>query len=187
MAKSEASLISRVICVPAKHAEFSAGYLKLGDGKSTCLFFQATPWHFSFGASLLVYLGVGLQSTAGLGTSSCSTLAYVLLLTTLICWGTSGLRFFDRFRFPVVVPLLAIPILNCFSLSPTTIFGCSHTRRLYHRQRCCDRELAHPPLSWPRTVGVFSRQHGLRVLTGLSNDLARSLGLNIANSAARSV
>ena len=117
MAKSEASLISRVICVLAKHAEFSAGYLKLGDGKSTCF---VLPGHalafFLFGASLLVYLGVGLAKYRWLGYQPrVPTLAYVLLLMTLICWGTSGLAFFfDRFRFPVVVPLLAIPILNSF-------------------------------------------------------------------------
>ena len=101
----------------ASHPEFGAGYLKLSDGKSKC---SVLPGHalafFLFGASLLVYLGVGLAKYRLLGYQPrIPTLAYLLLLTTLICWGTSGLAFFfDRFRFPVLVPLLAIPILNSF-------------------------------------------------------------------------
>ena len=117
MAKSEASLVSRVVCVLTNHPEFSAGYLKVSEGNSKC---SVLPGHalavFLFGASLLVYLGVGLAKYRWLGYQPrVPTLAYLLLLATLICWGTSGLAFFfDRFRFPVFVPLLAIPILNSF-------------------------------------------------------------------------
>ena len=113
--KSEASLITRVICVLAGHPELGAGYVKLSDGKCAVLAGHALAFSL-FSVSLLVYLGVGLAKYRLLGYQPrIPTLAYLLLLTTLICWGTSGLAFFfDRFRFPVLVPLLAIPILSSF-------------------------------------------------------------------------
>jgi hypothetical protein len=113
LAQKDAPLIR----VQARNPEFAAGYVELDDSNSRR---PILPGHalafFLFGASLLVYLGIGLAKYRWLGYQPrVPTLAYLLLLTTLICWGTSGLAFFfDRFRFPVLVPLLAIPILNSF-------------------------------------------------------------------------
>jgi hypothetical protein len=173
LAKHEAWLTPRLVRVLASHPEFGAGYVKLNDCNSKR---SILPGHalafFLFGASLLVYLGVGLAKYRWLGYQPrVPTLAYLLLLTTLICWGTSGLAFFfDRFRFPVLVPLLAIPLIN--SLFPQS----DH----YYRVLSRSHEEALPPevvlRSGTRSSAIVVAANGggiqsaawtTRVLTGL--------------------
>src|SRR5207247_358032 len=44
-----------------------------------------------------------------------STLAFVLLLILVLCWLASGVAFFvDRYRVPLLLPLLALPILTAW-------------------------------------------------------------------------
>jgi hypothetical protein len=69
---------------------------------------------FLFTLSLVLYIFIGLMKSFNLGAGSnpnVPTLAYVLLLLMMLCWGLSGLSFFfDRYRIPVLL-LFAIWML----------------------------------------------------------------------------
>lgn len=65
--------------------------------------------------TFLIYLAIGVlvyalaYHTNTLTLSFVPTLCYVLLLAMLLCWALSGLAFFfDRYRIPVLLPLLAV-------------------------------------------------------------------------------
>jgi hypothetical protein len=74
------------------------------------------PGLLSFAASALLYLSIGLLKFFRIGyVPIVPTLAYLLLLVLVICWAASGLAFFfDRYRVPVLLPLLAVPFLTAF-------------------------------------------------------------------------
>ena len=58
-------------------------------------------------ASLLVYLAVGVVKFIFPGQQAAApSLAYLLLLMMVVCWGVSGAAFFlDLYRIPVLIPL----------------------------------------------------------------------------------
>lgn len=60
--------------------------------------------------TVLLYAVVGLYKSVHLGGPPVfPTLGYALLLLMLLCWGLSGAAFFlDRFRIPVLIPLLML-------------------------------------------------------------------------------
>jgi len=62
---------------------------------------------FLFILSLVLYIFIGFMKSSYLGTSpepNVPTLAYVLLLLMMLCWGLSGFSFFfDRYRIPVLL------------------------------------------------------------------------------------
>ncbi len=66
--------------------------------------------------SLVLYFAVGLMKYLRLGgTTYVPTLAYVLLLLTLICWALAGLAFWaDRHRIPLLLPLAALAVVTSF-------------------------------------------------------------------------
>lgn len=90
--------------------EVGRGYFAYEGTRPACLL----PGHgfatAMFGLSLVFYFVVGFSKLARLGEEPFfPTLGYVLLLLTLLCWGLSGAAFFlDRFRVPVLLPLLAL-------------------------------------------------------------------------------
>jgi Patatin-like phospholipase len=94
--------------------EVGRGYFAYEDGEPVRLL----PGHgyatAMLGLSLVFYFVVGLSKLARLGAEPVfPTLGYVMLLLMLSCWGLSGAAFFlDRFRVPVVVPLLALFLLT---------------------------------------------------------------------------
>lgn len=57
--------------------------------------------------SMGIYIGIGIGKDYRIGSQPIvPTLAYVLLLLTLLCWGLAGMAFFlDRYRVPVVLPV----------------------------------------------------------------------------------
>jgi hypothetical protein len=91
------------------------GYLeRTEDGKVLIL-----PGHVAagvlFALTFLIYLAIGVlvyalaYHTNLLTLSFVPTLCYLLLLAMLLCWALSGLAFFfDRYRIPVLLPLLAV-------------------------------------------------------------------------------
>jgi hypothetical protein len=60
--------------------------------------------------TILFYIIVGVSKFVRLGCSpKFPTLGFVLLLLMLLCWGLSAMAFFlDRFRIPVILPLVAL-------------------------------------------------------------------------------
>ena len=91
----------------ARHLEIGAGYVNPADG-------TFLPGHRLALAlmlfSALVYEVVG-RLMRDPNASPAPTLAYVLLLGTIVCWAVSALSFLlDRYRIPVTLPLVALVI-----------------------------------------------------------------------------
>ncbi len=78
-----------------------------------------------FLVSLGIYILIGQAKYARLGRSArVPTIAYVLLLMMLLCWGLTGAAFFlDRYRVPVLALVLLVFVLTSFS---------SHSDHYYH-------------------------------------------------------
>ena len=74
------------------------------------------PALLSFFVSGLLYVAIGVAKFFRVGYPPIvPTLAYLLLLVLVICWAAAGLAFFfDRYRVPVLLPLLAFPVLTAF-------------------------------------------------------------------------
>ena len=68
----------------------------------------------AFFYSVTFYIGVGANKYVFLGYPTyVSTLACVLLLILMLCWLAAGAAFFfDRYRVPLLVPLLFLPFLT---------------------------------------------------------------------------
>jgi len=110
LARKATAFVDRLLPEDAK-----PGYLeRTEDGKVLIL-----PGHVAAGVLLiltfLVYLAIGVlvyafaYHTNLLTLSFVPTLCYLLLLAMLLCWALSGLAFFfDRYRIPVLLPLLAV-------------------------------------------------------------------------------
>ena len=66
--------------------------------------------------SFLLYATIGISKFVRLGYPAViPTLGAVMLLLLLFCWAASGLAFFfDRYRVPVLVPLLILPVLTAW-------------------------------------------------------------------------
>jgi Patatin-like phospholipase len=75
-----------------------------------------------FVASVIVYLGVGLLKVLMPGEHlAVPSIAYVLLLVMVSCWGLSGAAFFlDRYRVPLILPV------GLWWLVTSQIFGSDH-------------------------------------------------------------
>lgn len=107
------------------------------------------------------------------------TLAYILLLLILLCWGLSGLAFFfDRFRIPVLIPLLLL------------LFGTSMLPWSDHLYPVTDRQPSPTTEANPTSDGtiivVAANGGGIqagawtaRVLTGLEQELGDSFGRSL--------
>jgi predicted acylesterase/phospholipase RssA len=112
--KETPKLIQEAIRWWEAHPNASAGYLGFDKGRWGG--YGILPGHLlaalSFLATFLIYVLIGTAKHAWLGyQASVPTLAYVLLLLMLLCWGLSGVAFFfDRFRVPLLVPLSIILI-----------------------------------------------------------------------------
>lgn len=67
--------------------------------------------------TLIFYVAIGVVKYRRLGEPPLfPTLSYVLLLAMLLCWALSGATFFlDRYRIPILIPLLLWLSLNAFS------------------------------------------------------------------------
>src|SRR5215207_3923241 len=95
------------------------GYFMYRDGKVAAIL----PGHVlattMLSISFIFYVAVGVAKYARLGSEPyLPTLCYVLLLLMVLCWVLSGLGFFlDRWRVPVLIPLLLW--LTFTSLWPT--------------------------------------------------------------------
>ena len=108
-------IVRRLCRVPEN---IGRGYFKYNNGEIVSIL----PGHSA--AVVLLILSVTLYGLVGvyaylrLGRAPLfPTLAYLLLLLTWLCWGLSGLAFFlDRFRIPVIIPLLLLAFLT--SLAP---------------------------------------------------------------------
>ena len=92
--------------VPEK---LGGGYFEYQDGKAQSVLPGQGAAAVLFVVILAIYAGVGMFAYEKLDQpSSVPTLSYVMLLLMLFCWGMSGLAFFlDRFRVPVLIPLVA--------------------------------------------------------------------------------
>jgi hypothetical protein len=102
---------ARGVAAPEHRGKASPG---LGAGyvaENSAEEFPVLPGHglaiAMFIASLLVYLGVGVLKFLLPGEyAGPPSMAYVLLLIMVACWGLSGAAFFlDRYRVPVAIPL----------------------------------------------------------------------------------
>jgi len=85
--------------------------------------FSILPGHIAalalFALTFVIYVGLGIEDFFDVknGTSTTiPTLCYVLLLFTLLCWGLSALAFLlDRYRIPVLVPLVTLLWITSFT------------------------------------------------------------------------
>jgi glycerophosphoryl diester phosphodiesterase len=72
-----------------------------------------------FALTFVIYVWLGIEDLSNVknGTSTTiPTLCYVLLLFTLLCWGLSALAFLlDRYRIPVLVPLVTLLWITSFT------------------------------------------------------------------------
>lgn len=90
------------------------GYLEYED----CEAVSIRPWHLTAlilaALTLIVYVAIGYAKYDGLGAPPLvPALSYVMLLMMLFCWSLSGAAFFlDRYRIPVLVPLVLWLALN---------------------------------------------------------------------------
>jgi len=100
------------------------GYIEAKNGETLIL-----PGHIGAGILLVItfvlYLAIGLFMylfAYRTGTvpfrvpfSLVPTLCYLLLLAMLLCWGLASLAFFfDRYRIPVLIPLLGLLLITSF-------------------------------------------------------------------------
>src|SRR5581483_10194273 len=134
-----------------------------------------------FVVSLLLYAVIGIFKYASLGVHFIiPSLAYVLWLVLLLCWGLSALAFFfDRYRFPVLIPI-------ALWLAFTAQFGQSdHYYHLTERQ-------SDAPLAPDEAIqaggqdsvivvaasggGIQAAAWTARVLTGLEAESRRAFG-----------
>lgn len=95
------------------HPKLSEGYLESeNDGH------QLRPGHVRavilLVVSLSIYIAVGYAKELRIGYQPIvPTLAYLLLLLALMCWGLAGMAFFlDRYRIPVFLPLLILFLIT---------------------------------------------------------------------------
>jgi glycerophosphoryl diester phosphodiesterase len=94
------------------------GILIYEDGR-----FSILPGHIAalalFALTFVIYVWIGIEDFFDVknGTSTTiPTLCYVLLLFTLLCWGLSALAFLlDRYRIPVLVPLVTLLWITSFT------------------------------------------------------------------------
>lgn len=93
------------------------GYLEYENGEAVSIL----PGHVAAAVllvlTLLLYAVTGWVKYKGLGDPPLfPALSYILLLAMLLCWVLSGAAFFlDRYRIPLLVPLLVWLGLNAFS------------------------------------------------------------------------
>ncbi len=105
-------LANRVVSTVRAKPWIGAGYV---DSNGTL-----APGHLQallvLGVSLVLYVAVGASKFLRLGYPAVvPTLAAVLLLMLVLCWAAAGLAFFfDRYRVPVLVPLLLLPVLSAW-------------------------------------------------------------------------
>jgi len=104
-----------------------AGYIGRRPGAGSVM--SLLPFHgMALGLSLVsfaLYIAIGQAKYARLGRSArVPTLAYMLLLLMLLCWGLTGAAFFlDRYRIPILALVLLVFLLTSFS---------SHSDHYYH-------------------------------------------------------
>ncbi len=97
----------------ASRPELGAGYIARHAGGATLLPGHARAVLLSF-LSLVLYVALGVFGRPRLGRSpTVPTLAYVLLLLMVLTWALAGLAFFfDRYRFPALLPVFLLIALN---------------------------------------------------------------------------
>lgn len=74
-----------------------------------------------------LYAAIGLSKYARLGEPTyVSTLACLLLMLLVLCWLSAGLAFFfDRYRVPVLIPLLTLPLATAWLPTADHVFHTS--------------------------------------------------------------
>lgn len=152
-----------------KYKNGEVRYILPGHGSAATLFVLTFVLYALFGIFKFLRLGE---------TPSFPTLAYILLLLMLLCWGLSGLAFFlDRFRIPVIIPLLVLFLI-------TASFPWSdHFYPVTDTQPTAEDSTS---TSDDRIVVVAANGGGIqaaawtaRVLTGLEEELGEDFGRSI--------
>jgi glycerophosphoryl diester phosphodiesterase len=129
----------------------------------------------------VVYLGIGLIDLVRLthGASTIvPTLGYVLLLFTLLCWGFSSLTLLlDRYRIPVLVPLVVVLLITSFTPGLKSDFSYPVTEPVGLAARVPKSELPTQKLPEKKIIVVATTGGGIqsatwtaRVLTGLEEE-----------------
>jgi hypothetical protein len=103
--------LKQVIGWLAEGGKGGDGFLEMGTRKIRDGHVLAwVAWSESFG--LYVIIGVSKYTRLGYPTYV-STLACVLLLALMLCWMAAGVAFFvDRYRVPILAPLLLLPFVT---------------------------------------------------------------------------
>jgi hypothetical protein len=136
--------------------------------------------------SFALYAVIGISKYLRLGYPTwVSTLACVLLLALMLCWMASGVAFFvDRYRVPVLGPLLLLPLLT--SACPTSdhfyrTFTDSHG---YSPPPADVMNVSSNPVIVVATTGggIQASAWTARVLTGLDGALRPEFGDTFASS-----
>lgn len=106
-------LLRRLVLWVAAKPNVREGFIQTGT--TTLRAGHMLAWVVFF-ASATLYVAIGVAKYVRLGYPNyVSTLSCVLLLMLVLCWLAAGVAFFvDRYRVPLFVPLLALPILNAW-------------------------------------------------------------------------
>ena len=143
------------------------------------------PGHIAAGiwllATLAIYIAIGLAMyllayrTHVVPFSLVPALCYLLLLAMLLCWGLSSLAFFfDRFRIPVLIPLVGLlliasvlgPDYSYPTVSETTDAGAGETEAQSKLEPSSDTMI----VVAANGGGIQASAWTARVLTGLEED-----------------
>ena len=131
--------------------------------------------------TVLIYFMIGLGDFFRLMDGEplvIPTLAYVMLLAMLLCWGFSGLAFyFDRYRIPVLIPLVALLFIT------SRLSSADYLYPVIEPEQASGNTTANAAASGDAIIVVAANGGGIqaaawtaRVLTGLEEECQATTG-----------
>lgn len=137
----------------------------------------------------IIYAVIGVTKAFLLGASfNIPALAYVLWLLLLLCWGLTALSYFlDRFRLPVLIPLLLLLTVTAQFPQADHYYQLLHSRQSVQPIAASEAIQAAVPAAMPDSMIVVATSGGgiqaaawtAQVLAGLENELPREFGRRV--------
>jgi hypothetical protein len=178
-----ARFLRRLILWVATKENIREGFIE--PGTTTLRSGHMIAW-VAFFCSSTLYVAIGISKYARLGYPTyVSTLACVLLLILVLCWLAAGVAFFfDRYRVPMLVPLLILPFVTAWLPWSDHFFRTDAHDEGYSPTAAKVLALSDAPVIVIAVSGggIQAAAWAARVLTGLDAALRPELGDAYARS-----